>query len=64
MKNQIWPNEKGYIVKEKGKVKMDAECEVVEHLYKSCLGEYYKAPLCIEMREKYKKCFGRDLPFE
>ncbi len=64
MKDKIWPNEKGYIVKEKGKVKMNEECEVIEHLYKSCLGEYKKEPLCIEIIEKYKKCFGRDLPFE
>lgn len=64
MENKIWPNEKGYIiVKDKNKKEISAECEVIEHLYKSCQGDYYHAPLCKDMREKYKKCFGKNPPF-
>jgi hypothetical protein len=42
---------------------VSAECEVIEHLYQSCQGDYYHAPLCKDMREKYKKCFGKNPPF-
>ena len=60
MNDKIWTNEKGYIVKGKEKVKMDSECEVIEHLYKSCLGKYFNTPLCIEIHDKYKKCYVKN----
>ncbi len=63
MENRIWPNEKGYIIKEKEKRGVHVECEVMEHLYKSCQGKYDNTNICRDIQEKYMKCFEKKISF-